>query len=362
MQQLLAAAEDLVEMGSWELDLETGELLWSDGLYRLQGYEPGEVEPDLDLVYPLIHPEDRDRVQSLVASVIEDPEKAPDPQTFEYRFALKHGRVVFVRARGRLLSDEAGRPGMWIGTVQDVTEQRLAESELRAHIALHRALREWESFDLGAHALLEQMATALDYPMAALWTRLANGDLQARVCWCSDRIDGRTGYAEVVSAARLESGEGIPGRALGTRQVCIVDDLGSRPGYELPGLVNEVGIRAAVGVPVIADDEVLAVLSFEAPGVRTSRAQLRDTLEGVGAELGRFLSRRRAEFEPSVLSVRELEVLRLAAGGNSGPEIAERLVVAPATIKTHFEHIYDKLGVSDRAAAVAYALRTGLID
>jgi PAS domain S-box-containing protein len=62
------------------------------------------------------------------------------------------------------------------------------------------------------------------------------------------------------------------------------------------------------------------------------------------------------------LSERELEVLRLAADGNSGPQIAAELRLSPATVKSHFEHIYEKLGLGDRVAAVAYALRAGLID
>jgi DNA-binding CsgD family transcriptional regulator len=64
---------------------------------------------------------------------------------------------------------------------------------------------------------------------------------------------------------------------------------------------------------------------------------------------------------PRRLTARELEVLRLAADGLSGPEIAERLVVSPGTVKTHFQNIYAKLGVSERAGAVAKALRQGLI-
>jgi two-component system nitrate/nitrite response regulator NarL len=54
-------------------------------------------------------------------------------------------------------------------------------------------------------------------------------------------------------------------------------------------------------------------------------------------------------------------VLNMAAEGNSGPAIASRLTLSPGTVKTHFENIYEKLGVSDRAAAVAHALRVGLI-
>jgi DNA-binding CsgD family transcriptional regulator len=61
------------------------------------------------------------------------------------------------------------------------------------------------------------------------------------------------------------------------------------------------------------------------------------------------------------LTPRELEVLELAAEGLNGPAIARVLVVSPATVSTHFEHIYEKLGVTDRAGAVAKAMRLGLI-
>jgi DNA-binding CsgD family transcriptional regulator len=64
---------------------------------------------------------------------------------------------------------------------------------------------------------------------------------------------------------------------------------------------------------------------------------------------------------PAPLTPREREVLQLAAEGLSGPDIAERLVVSAATVKTHFSNIYKKLGVNDRAAAVARGLRLGFI-
>jgi len=63
----------------------------------------------------------------------------------------------------------------------------------------------------------------------------------------------------------------------------------------------------------------------------------------------------------SPLTPREVEVLKLAADGNSRGVIAGTLLVSPATVRTHFEHIYAKLGVHDRAAAVAQAMRLGLI-
>ncbi len=62
------------------------------------------------------------------------------------------------------------------------------------------------------------------------------------------------------------------------------------------------------------------------------------------------------------LSLRELEVLRLVADGASNDEVAERLVLSRATVKTHLAHIYDKLGVGSRTEAVAVARRQGLLD
>ena len=62
------------------------------------------------------------------------------------------------------------------------------------------------------------------------------------------------------------------------------------------------------------------------------------------------------------LTPREAEVLQLASYGYTTSQIGAVLVVSPATVKTHFEHIYDKLKARDRASAVANALRLGLIS
>ena len=63
-----------------------------------------------------------------------------------------------------------------------------------------------------------------------------------------------------------------------------------------------------------------------------------------------------------VLTSREREILALTAQGLLAPEIGRRLYLSPATIKTHLQRLYGKLGVSDRAAAVAEAMRRGLLE
>jgi two-component system nitrate/nitrite response regulator NarL len=72
--------------------------------------------------------------------------------------------------------------------------------------------------------------------------------------------------------------------------------------------------------------------------------------------------RLRRQSDAPVLTPREQEILRMIAAGQSLPEIAKELYLGLTTVKTHVQHLYEKLGVSDRAAAVASAMRRGLIE
>lgn len=74
----------------------------------------------------------------------------------------------------------------------------------------------------------------------------------------------------------------------------------------------------------------------------------------VAARLAEYLS-------DDALSEREIEVLRLVAGGNRNREIGERLFISEETVKGHLKHIMDKLGAKDRTEALAIALRRGII-
>ena len=91
-------------------------------------------------------------------------------------------------------------------------------------------------------------------------------------------------------------------------------------------------------------------------------AQGRTVLSGEAqAAMATELTRRRSSTR-RLLSAREGEILNMLAGGASAPEIAARLHLSTATVKTHLHNLYEKLQVSDRAAAVAEGMRRGLID
>jgi two-component system nitrate/nitrite response regulator NarL len=72
--------------------------------------------------------------------------------------------------------------------------------------------------------------------------------------------------------------------------------------------------------------------------------------------------RHRSRGDATLLSPREAEIIKLIADGLSVPDIAAKLHLAPTTVRTHVQNLYGKLGVSDRAAAVAEAMRRRLVE
>jgi PAS domain S-box-containing protein len=361
LPRVMSAAEQLAQMGSWALDFKNGEAVWSDGMYRILGLAPGSVQPGTEVFFERIHPDDRDRARSVLERVIESTDDGPETDLVaEYRAVRADGSVRDVRFLGRVERTDEGVPVRWVGAAHDVTDQRLTERELQAHYALGQALRDWESFDEGVVGLLRRLGTALDYPVGVLWAwDERTNRLVPRAFWEAQGVDANA-FEAATRETSFRPGRGVPGVVWETGEPVVTDEL-DRLSPDRGAAARQAGLRSGLAFAATGDDGPLAVLTFYAPDRRAPSERLLRTLSGIGRQLGRFLSGRRAELGSGRLSERELEVLTLAAEGNTGPQIAERLFVSPATIKTHFEHIYEKLGVGDRAAAVAHALRTGLI-
>ena len=108
--------------------------------------------------------------------------------------------------------------------------------------------------------------------------------------------------------------------------------------------------------PALAAEHAAAALRREARAGRLDG----DAVHAVLAESGHHVPRVRRE-RPAGLSQREVEVLRLLARGLSNRDMAERLSLAPDTVKHHIQHIYDKTGLCTRAGATLFAMENSLL-
>jgi PAS domain S-box-containing protein len=239
-------------------------------------------------------------------------------------------------------------------------ERRLFAREIAGHIAIEEVLAEWVPLDGGASRLLTRLGYAMDFAVGVLWVQ-RGAVLAARSCWGARASDA----SEFEGAERrLESGpaQALPVAAWLARQPVVVVSLPDAPPFHGRDAAVRSGLRGAVALPAVSGDLAFAVLEFYSRERLQPTETLLRSLAGMGHELGHFFARRSGELRPHELTAREREILQLTAQGMSGKVIAKHLSVSPFTVKSHFENIYAKWGVSDRAYAVAKALREGLIE
>ena len=126
-QDLLNEAQRLGQLGSWKLDLVSGELRWSDEIYRIFELDPAQFSPSYENFLNRIYPDDRDKVNQAYTQSLEDRQH----YDITHRLQLPDGRVKWVREHCTSEFDVSGKPLRSMGAVQDITEQKLAEDAMR---------------------------------------------------------------------------------------------------------------------------------------------------------------------------------------------------------------------------------------
>jgi PAS domain S-box-containing protein len=138
----LKEAERLAHLGSWELDLATQVLTWSDETYRLFEIDPATCGASYEEFLNAIHPEDRDAVEQAYSSSLE----TRTDYDIDHRLLMPDGRVKYVHEHGTTVYDATGRALRSVGTVQDITERQRIEAELQRKLT---ELQQWYEVMLG---------------------------------------------------------------------------------------------------------------------------------------------------------------------------------------------------------------------
>lgn len=120
-------ALELTGTGWWDWDMMTGELTWSEHLYQLLGYAPGEVRPTVQHWRDRIHPDDLAHTD---AALRRDLERHTTGQV-EYRVVHPDGRIRWLLVRGQGIYDASGQPVRMVGTAMDISDRKEAELRVR---------------------------------------------------------------------------------------------------------------------------------------------------------------------------------------------------------------------------------------
>jgi diguanylate cyclase (GGDEF)-like protein/PAS domain S-box-containing protein len=132
----LADAQRIAHLGNWDWNITTNELSWSDEIYRIFGLTPREFGATYEAFLNSVHPDDREFVKKSVAEALAERK----PYSIDHRIVLPDGTGRIVHEQAEVTFNDAGKPIRMFGTVQDITDYKRAEEELRKSEATNRAL------------------------------------------------------------------------------------------------------------------------------------------------------------------------------------------------------------------------------
>lgn len=229
-ERQLSEAQRLAHIGSWDRDLKTNTITWSDEHFLMFGYRPQEFLPSYDIFLEHVHPEDR----GWVSKRSEETLRTHSPFSYYVRIIRSDGEVLTIHSRGAVECDDRGNPSRMYGTTQDVTEMVRAEERLRSMNEKLQALsarlesaREEESIHIARelHDELGGTLTGLQWDLQSVSQRLKNIDMGA-----GDRahVQGKIeGMGQLIDSS-LETVRRISSEL----RPLILDDLGLKAAVE----------------------------------------------------------------------------------------------------------------------------------
>jgi len=127
-EKRLAEAEAIAHMGSWEIDLNTSSEFWSLEIYRILGLDPSEIKPSQNNFLKFVHPEDLE----IVKNKLSEAEKTFSSFSYSTRIIRKDGTIRNIYSNGKFIKNKEGKPLREIGILQDITETKKLENDLKA--------------------------------------------------------------------------------------------------------------------------------------------------------------------------------------------------------------------------------------
>lgn len=154
-EQSLTLALRIGQLGSWEYDISTGDISWTDEVYRIFGLDPADQRITFDKVIAMVHPDDRTMVQAALGDAIESWQ----PLNIDHRIISLSGQEHFINLTIVPIYDTDKVPIKMIGTVQDITERVRMNTELLEKERMSKELSIASDIQLG---MLPKVSPSLD--------------------------------------------------------------------------------------------------------------------------------------------------------------------------------------------------------
>ena len=271
-EQRLQRSQEFANIGTWDWNIESGELYWSERIWALFGYDRSNTQTTYENFLAAVHPEDRNNLEQAVMRCVEHGEE----YDIKHRVVWPDGSVHWLHEKGDVVRDRNGRASHMLGVVQDITQLKLAEQEMIA------AREEAEMANQAKSQFLSSMSHELRTPMNAImgFSQLLELNEKANLTDAQQTsireinvagkhllnlIDG------VLDLAKIESGK----IALSQDNVCI-NELVS----ESLQLIMPLAVKRSIGIKLVYNEKQieLSELSVKCLRVNTDETRLKQVI------------------------------------------------------------------------------------
>lgn len=248
-------------------------------------------------------------------------------QAFEGPGRQLDGRRIWVRNSARVVTDERGNISFYEGALEDITEQHRAQEEARLLLAVALAMAKAEDLSSALAVVLREICLATGWDLGQVWLPRADGAVLecAPVWYGTEARLGAFHEASLHFAAKFGA-KGLLGRTWVERRPVWITDVTADANFARADTAAQAGIRAAVGIPVLAVNEVVAVLEFFMREQRAEDPRLIEVVFAAASQLGPLVRRKRAE---QSLRAREMHLRTVV---DAEPECV-KILAADGTLK-----------------------------
>ncbi len=212
----------------------------------------------------------------------------------DFRALVTGGVPAVVHVVDTPVLDDDGNLAGVVSAAIDITDRWRLEQRLRAEHAVARVLADASDFDAIRHDVLAVLGDALNFRCGGLWEPDLDAQrLRCTAFWVSN--ESFDDFAEQSCGTAFERGVGLPGRVWAENGAVWVDDVVTDENFPRASSAESAGLGCALACPLVSGDEFLGVMEFFGSDVAEPDDEMLEMIAAVGAQVGSYVRRRRAE-------------------------------------------------------------------
>jgi PAS domain S-box-containing protein len=287
----LSNAQRMARLGSWDWDIVRNELRWSDEIYRIFGLSLQEFGANYEAFLNSVHPDDREFVRESVNQALYERK----PYSIDHRIVLPDGTERVVHEQAEVVFDESGKPVLMSGTVQDITERKQAEKELRRNYDTQNVINLILSFSLENIPVEEILKRTMTLLLSIPWLSFESRGCIFTVEEATDTLvmKAQSGLSMPIrkECARIPFGRCLCGQAALTQEIEFAGCLNKMHEIRYEGITS----HGHYCTPVLFGGKTIGVINIYLKEGHHRNQQEEEFLTAVANALSGIIMRKKVE-------------------------------------------------------------------